>query len=74
MAAVGDALHKLGLKFGMYSDAGYRTCGNYAGSLGHETTDANSFASWGVDYLKYDNCYNAVCAKFMAKHQREPSS
>ena len=42
----------------MYSDAGKYTCGGYAGSLGYETVDANTFASWGVDYLKYDNCYN----------------
>jgi len=58
MAAVADALHEIGLGFGMYSDAGKYTCGGFAGSLGYETVDANTFASWGVDYLKYDNCYN----------------
>jgi alpha-galactosidase len=58
MAAVADNLHALGLGFGMYSDAGKYTCGGYAGSLGYETVDANTWASWGVDYLKYDNCYN----------------
>jgi alpha-galactosidase len=58
MAAVADDLHGLGLGFGMYSDAGKYTCGGYPGSLGYETVDANTFASWGVDYLKYDNCYN----------------
>lgn len=58
MKAVGDALHALGLGFGMYSSAGKYTCGGYAGSQGFETVDANTFASWGVDYLKYDNCYN----------------
>ncbi|PMD43670.1 glycoside hydrolase family 27 protein [Hyaloscypha variabilis F] len=58
MAAVANKLHALGLGFGMYSDAGKYTCGGYAGSLGYETVDANTFASWGVDYLKYDNCYN----------------
>jgi alpha-galactosidase len=58
MAAVADRLHALGLGFGMYSDAGKYTCGGYSGSLGYETVDANTFASWGVDYLKYDNCYN----------------
>lgn len=42
----------------MYSDAGAYTCGQYAGSLGYEDVDAKTFASWGVDYLKYDNCYN----------------
>ena len=58
MAAVADNLHALGLGFGMYSSAGKYTCGGYAGSQGFETVDANTFASWGVDYLKYDNCYN----------------
>ena len=58
MAHVANAVHDLGMGFGMYSDAGEYTCGQYAGSLGYETTDANTFAGWGVDYLKYDNCYN----------------
>ncbi|MYS21057.1 alpha-galactosidase [Streptomyces sp. DvalAA-14] len=52
-----DYVHSLGLKLGIYEDAGLQTCGGFPGSLGHETTDAQSFASWGVDYLKYDNCY-----------------
>ena len=51
-------VHSLGLKLGIYEDAGTNTCAGFPGSLGHETTDANSFASWGVDYLKYDNCNN----------------
>ena len=51
-------VHSLGLKLGIYEDAGTQTCAGYPGSLGHETTDAQSFASWGVDYLKYDNCNN----------------
>lgn len=58
MASVADDIHALGLGFGMYSDAGKFTCGGFAGSLGYETVDANTFASWGVDYLKYDNCFN----------------
>ncbi|KAM3080989.1 hypothetical protein ACMFMG_004948 [Clarireedia jacksonii] len=58
MKAVADAIHDLGLGFGMYSDAGLYTCGGYAGSLGYETVDANYFAEVGIDYLKYDNCYN----------------
>ncbi|PQE22311.1 Alpha-galactosidase protein [Rutstroemia sp. NJR-2017a WRK4] len=58
MKAVADAIHDLGLGFGMYSDAGEYTCGGFAGSLGYETVDANFFAEVGVDYLKYDNCYN----------------
>lgn len=46
-----------GLKYGIYSDAGRLTCAAYPGSRGFEAVDAADFASWGVDYLKYDNCY-----------------
>ncbi len=58
MAAVADDMHGLGLLFGMYFDAEKYTWGGYAGGLGYEEVDANTFAEWGVDYLKYDNCYN----------------
>lgn len=58
MKAVADEIHALGLKFGMYSDAGSLTCAKYPGSLGFEEHDAQTFADWTVDYLKYDNCYN----------------
>ena len=58
MLAVSDRLHDKDLLFGMYSSAGEMTCARYAGSLDYETQDAKSFASWGVDYLKYDNCYH----------------
>jgi alpha-galactosidase len=51
-------VHGKGLKFGIYEDAGTSTCAGYPGSLGHEQQDARTFASWGVDYLKYDNCNN----------------
>ncbi|NUP48595.1 MAG: alpha-galactosidase [Catenulispora sp.] len=51
-------VHSKGLKLGIYESAGTATCAGYPGSLNHEQTDANSFASWGVDYLKYDNCNN----------------
>jgi alpha-galactosidase len=54
-----DYVHSLGLKLGIYEDAGTATCAGYPGSLGHEQTDAQTFADWGVDYLKYDNCNNA---------------
>ena len=57
MKAVGDYLHSKGLKFGMYSCDGTHTCAGYPGSFEHEFQDAETFASWGVDYLKYDNCY-----------------
>jgi alpha-galactosidase len=51
-------VHGLGLKLGLYADAGTATCAGYPGSLGHEQIDAQTFAGWGVDYLKYDNCNN----------------
>ncbi|KAK3124921.1 hypothetical protein QOZ80_7BG0596550 [Eleusine coracana subsp. coracana] len=55
--ALADYVHGKGLKLGIYSSAGTQTCSNrMPGSLGHEDTDAKTFASWGVDYLKYDNC------------------
>lgn len=56
MKALGDYIHARGLKFGLYSSPGARTCANHEGSLGHEEQDAQTFAAWGVDYLKYDLC------------------
>lgn len=56
MKGLGDWLHGNGLKFGIYSSPGDRTCGGYLGSLGHEKEDAEVWNSWGVDYLKYDWC------------------
>ena len=63
MKAVADAIHGLGLKFGIYEDAGYLTCGGFAGSgepkgggKDHFLEDTKLFASWGVDYLKLDGC------------------
>ncbi|KAI4306946.1 hypothetical protein L6164_030183 [Bauhinia variegata] len=53
-----DYVHGKGLKLGIYSDAGVFTCQVRPGSLFHEVDDAKTFASWGIDYLKYDNCYN----------------
>jgi alpha-galactosidase len=52
-----DYAHKRGLLFGLYSDAGYKTCAGRPGSLGYEEIDAKTYAEWGVDYLKYDNCF-----------------
>ncbi|KAG2334425.1 hypothetical protein Bca52824_005605 [Brassica carinata] len=55
--ALADYVHSKGLKLGIYSDAGYLTCSKtMPGSLGHEEQDAKTFAEWGIDYLKYDNC------------------
>ncbi|PIN10614.1 Alpha-D-galactosidase (melibiase) [Handroanthus impetiginosus] len=57
--ALADYVHSKGLKLGIYSDAGTQTCSRQMpGSLGYEEQDAKTFASWGVDYLKYDNCNN----------------
>ncbi|CAN0913161.1 Alpha-galactosidase 3 [Linum grandiflorum] len=53
-----DYVHSKGLKLGIYSDAGAFTCQVRPGSIFHEKDDATSFASWDVDYLKYDNCFN----------------
>ncbi len=58
MASLADYIHSKGLKFGLYSAAGNKTCQGRPGSLGYEIRDANSYAKWGVDYLKYDNCHN----------------
>lgn len=56
MKALGDYIHAKGLKFGIYSDVGAKTCGGKPGSRGHEYQDALTYAAWGVDYLKYDWC------------------
>ncbi|KAL1559383.1 Alpha-galactosidase 3 [Salvia divinorum] len=56
--ALADYVHSKGLKIGIYSDAGLYTCQLRPGSLKHENDDASLFASWGIDYLKYDNCFN----------------
>jgi alpha-galactosidase len=54
--ALADYVHSKGLKFGLYSDAGAKTCAGRPGSQGHEYQDALQYARWGVDYLKYDWC------------------
>jgi alpha-galactosidase len=56
MKALADYVHSKGLKIGIYSSPGPKTCGGYEGSLGHEEQDAQLYASWGIDYLKYDLC------------------
>ena len=56
MKELGDYIHAKGLKFGIYSDAGEKTCDKRPGSQGHEFQDARMYAKWGVDYLKYDWC------------------
>jgi alpha-galactosidase len=56
MKALADYVHSKGLKIGIYSGPGPKTCAGYAASLGHEDQDAQLYASWGIDYLKYDLC------------------
>lgn len=56
MKALADYIHAKGLKMGIYSDAGAQTCGGKPGSRGFEFQDAQMYAQWGVDYLKYDWC------------------
>ncbi len=60
LKALADYVHAKGLKFGIYSDAGAKTCGGKPGSQGHEYQDALTYARWGVDYLKYDWCSTGV--------------
>jgi len=56
MKALADYVHSLGLKIGIYSSPAKKTCAGFPGSYGHEQQDANTFASWGMDFLKYDWC------------------
>jgi len=56
MKALADYVHSKGLKIGIYSSPGPKTCAGYEGSLGHEQQDAQMYADWGIDYLKYDLC------------------
>ena len=68
MKALADYVHSKGLKLGIYSSPGPKTCAGYEGSYGHEQQDAQSYADWGIDYLKYDLCsYGELMNKEMAK-------
>ncbi|MBP2830674.1 glycoside hydrolase family 27 protein [Aquimarina sp. U1-2] len=60
MKALADYIHSKGLKFGLYSDAGTKTCKGLPGSRGYEFQDARTYASWGVDFLKYDWCHHST--------------
>ncbi len=62
MKAVSDYVHSKGLKFGIYSCAGVRTCADYPGSFDHEYLDARTFAEYGCDFLKYDFCFKPAGA------------
>jgi alpha-galactosidase len=72
MKALGDYIHSKGLKFGIYSSPGAKTCGGYEGSLGHEAQDAKMYAAWGVDFLKYDMCsFQDQLDKAQAEHPND---
>jgi alpha-galactosidase len=74
MKGLSDYVHAQGLKLGIYSSPGPKTCAGYAGSLGHEELDAQTYASWGIDYLKYDYCsfrgdFSAQVAAYQKMHE-----
>ena len=71
MKALADYVHSRGLKLGIYSSPGPKTCAGFEGSYGHEEQDAKTYADWGVDYLKYDLCSfnDEVMAKAQSKEQ-----
>ncbi|HET9088381.1 MAG TPA: glycoside hydrolase family 27 protein [Acidobacteriaceae bacterium] len=68
MKALADYVHSKGLKLGIYSSPGPKTCAGYAGSYGHEQQDADTYAKWGIDYLKYDLCSYGKMMKQQAPH------
>lgn len=75
MKALADYVHSKGLKIGIYSSPGPKTCAGYEGSYGHEEQDAKTYAAWGIDYLKYDWCsaeriYAYVPADMQAAYQK----
>src|SRR5271170_4760292 len=75
MKALGDYIHSKGLKFGIYSSPGAKTCGRYEGSLGHEAQDAKMYAEWGIDFLKYDLCsFQENMNQAKAAHPDDPNA
>ncbi len=75
MKALSDYVHSKGLKLGIYSSPGPKTCGGFEGSYGHEQQDANTYAKWGVDYLKYDLCsYETNMKMWDLNHPEKPIS
>ncbi len=73
MKALADDVHAQGLKIGIYSSPGPKTCAGFTGSWQHEQQDANTYASWGMDYLKYDWCsYSTVATGEGMERQMRP--
>ena len=60
-----DDINKMGLKVGIYSSNGTHTCEDLPASLGHEATDAATFAEWGIEYFKYDFCFSIISIVFI---------
>jgi alpha-galactosidase len=71
MKALADYVHSKGLKLGIYSSPGPKTCAKFEGSYGHEEQDAKMYAAWGIDYLKYDQCSFGEIIKREAGDDRE---
>lgn len=77
MSGTADLVHGLGLKYGMYSSAGLTTCAGYPASLGYEELDAQTFAEWGVDYLKVgsdSHVFNKLLTDIGIVRQLRPST
>jgi alpha-galactosidase len=71
MKALAEYVHSRGLKIGLYSSPGPKTCAGFAASWQHESQDAQQYANWGFDYLKYDWCsYSQVQDKSLPEHER----
>src|SRR5579872_4171680 len=70
MKALADYVHSKGLKLGIYSSPGPTTCDDLSGSYGHEEQDAETYAQWGIDYLKYDWC----SARFVYQTSQYPAA
>lgn len=74
MKKLADDLHGMGLKLGIYSSPGPKTCGGYTGSYNYDQTDINTWANWGIDYVKYDWCSYSDIAKLKIGKNWEISS
>ena len=73
MKGLADYCHSLGLKLGIYSSPGPRTCGGYLGSYQHELQDLRTWANWGIDYVKYDWCgYSEVALDNSLEELQKP--
>jgi alpha-galactosidase len=71
MKALADYVHSKGLKLGIYSGPGPKTCAGFPASYGHEEQDARTYAAWGIDYLKYDLCSYTEIMRKEAPHDRD---